>query len=394
MTDPLFIIIVLSVCFTAFIIGRFSATNSQKNRYAADRSSSENKLLISESGKNKLQREIERLRTLNEQYLHFVVLIPETVKQLNSHLTFDEVVSSIIRFTKKILDADCIELYLYDEASQQLQLEAGLGSARDSKMTFSIGEGIIGRAAELQLIVTVEDILFVSGKEDKLLLAAPITANNRLIGALGIGNLKADLSVDVKRLLAMVTDLAGVALLNCKSLSDAQKQANTDSLTGLYNRKYFMERSLDEALRAVNYNLPLSIILFDIDYFKKYNDMNGHAEGDHLLAELGRMLRENTRMINVVARYGGEEFIIMLPDNDKNSAYLYGEKIRSLIESTPFRNREKQPLGFISISGGVATFPGDAETIEGTIKMADVALYKAKEAGRNRILKYEQPGLG
>jgi len=134
--------------------------------------------------------------------------------------------------------------------------------------------------------------------------------------------------------------------------------------------------------------------MFDIDHFKKYNDNNGHAEGDYLLGKLGLLLKENTRGRDITARYGGEEFIVMLPNTDKKGAYLYAEKIRKLIASTAFRHREKQPLGLISISGGIATFPSDSDTIEATVKLADIALYKSKEAGRNRVMCYEPASLG
>jgi diguanylate cyclase (GGDEF)-like protein len=211
---------------------------------------------------------------------------------------------------------------------------------------------------------------------------------NTLIGVIGLGNIK-DATGDEKRMIAMVADLAGVSLQNCATLTSAQEEANTDGLTGLYNRKYFTERSLDEAKKAVSYNFPISVFMLDLDNFKIYNDKNGHAEGDYLLRELSRLLKENTRGRDVIARYGGEEFIVMLPNTDKKGASIYAEKIRGLIESAPFRHRDKQPLGFVSISGGVATFPLDGDTIEATIKAADSSLYKSKESGRNKVTKFE-----
>ena len=377
----------------AFILGRVTGGYGEKNRHAEEIITLEKKVLLAESSKNDLLREIETLKRVNEKYLHFVIRIPETVKKLNSLLTFDETVSSIIRFTKDMIDTDCIELYIYDEQAKQLELEAAFGSNRKSKITVPLGEGVIGRAAETEFITTLEGLQSGASRgNDRIFLGAPITFKSKLIGVLGIGRIK-DYSGDIKRLIAMVADLAGVALQNCESLTTAQKQANTDPLTGLNNRKFFAEKSMEEAQKALSYNFPISIFMFDIDHFKKYNDNNGHAEGDYLLKELSRLLRENTRGSDVLARYGGEEFIALLPNTNKEGAFLYGEKIRGVIESAPFRNREKQPLGFVSISGGVATFPEDAETIEGTIKLADAALYNAKETSRNRVMKYEHFGL-
>lgn len=375
--------------FVFFFIGKNAGSRMEKIGRLEDQKKSEKGIALIESSKNELLREIENLKRLNERYLYFIVRIPETVKNLNSNLTFDETISSIIRFTKDIIDTDCIELYLYNEANKQFELEAAYGSNKKKRITVPYGEGVIGNAAELKIITTRESLLSISKKaDDQIFLGAPIMFRNRLIGVLGIGKIKSSTG-DEKRLIAMIADLAGVSLQNCERLSSAQEEANTDALTGLYSRKYFAERSLDEAQKAISYNFPISIFMFDIDHFKKYNDNNGHAEGDYLLKELARLLKENTRGLDVIARYGGEEFIVLLPNTDKKGAYLYGEKIRSLIESTPFRHREKQPLGFVSISGGVATFPLDGDTIESIIKLADAALYKSKEAGRNRITKYE-----
>jgi diguanylate cyclase (GGDEF)-like protein len=91
----------------------------------------------------------------------------------------------------------------------------------------------------------------------------------------------------------------------------------------------------------------------------------------------------------VIARYGGEEFIVLMPDTDKDGALKYAEKIRKIIENYPFRHREKQPLGYVSVSGGVAAFPFDASSIDAVIRRADEALYESKRSGRNMITKYE-----
>ena len=131
-----------------------------------------------------------------------------------------------------------------------------------------------------------------------------------------------------------------------------------------------------------------SIFLFDIDNFKNYNDTNGHVDGDQLLKELANVLKENTNADDLVARYGGEEFIVLFRDIGKEHAMAYAEKIRKRIEAHPFEHREKQPLGCISISGGVAEYPADGRTVEDVIKHADGALYESKESGRNRIALY------
>lgn len=371
-----------------FFLGRNSGIRSEKASQLNYEKRLNNKIALIESGRDKLLREIENLKRTNEKYLYFVVRVPETVKHLNSSLSFDETVSSIIRFTKDIVNTDTVELYIYRNASNTLELEAAYGSNRKSKINVPYGEGIIGKAAELKTIITRESHSSLKKADDLIFTGAPVMFRNTLIGVIGIGNIK-DATGDEKRMIAMVSDLAGVSLQNCATLSSAQQEANTDALTGLYNRRFFAERSLDEAQKAISYNFPISMFMFDIDNFKVYNDKNGHAEGDYLLRELSRLLKENTRGRDVIARYGGEEFIVMLPNTDKKGAGIYGEKIRGLIESAPFKHKEKQPLGFVSISGGIATFPADGDTIDTIIKLADSALYKSKESGRNKVTKFE-----
>lgn len=224
--------------------------------------------------------------------------------------------------------------------------------------------------------------------DDGIETATPILFRDRLLGVIGLGKIKIR-SGNEKRFIAMVADLAGVSLQNCEYIQAAKEEANTDSLTGLYNRRYFYERAIEAAQKAVDYNFPLSVFIFDIDYFKNYNDINGHAEGDYLLKELSRLLKENSRGMDVIARYGGEEFIALLPNTDKNGGSIYGEKIRRLVENYPFKHREKQPSSCVSISGGIATFPFDGDSIDAVIKHADEALYSSKRSGRNRVTRYE-----
>lgn len=376
-----------------FFMGKAAGSVFEKKRLLNDQKEFEKRLSFSEAKKNDMQRQIDELKKQNDKYIYFVVRIPETVKNLNSCLTFDETISSVIRVTKDLVNTDCIEAYIYNEEKGILTLEAAYGSKRKEAISFAFGEGLIGRAAELKVMLSQESSAPETRVLDgQIMHAAPMIFRGRLIGVLGLGRL-INATGDEKRLIAMVTDLAAVSLQTCERISTAQEEANTDSLTKLYNRKYFAERSIEEVQKALNYNFPISIFMFDIDHFKKYNDQNSHSEGDYLLRELGNLLKMNTRSRDIVARYGGEEFIVMLPNTDRQGAAIYAEKIRKMIETTPFRHREKQPLGIVSVSGGVATFPADADTIEAAIKLADLALYKSKETGRNRVTIFEHSRL-
>ncbi|MDO9288894.1 MAG: GGDEF domain-containing protein [Thermodesulfovibrionales bacterium] len=380
----------LAVSLIAFFLGKKTGGAWEKETRFAEEKKFQRELLISESRKKELQREINDLKQNNEKYLYFLVRLPETVKYLNSNLSFDEIISAILRLTKDLTDTDAIELYIFNKKTQCLDLIAAYGSNKKKSIEINLGDGVIGESASARAMVSKEQIerRLPGHNDENIELGVPILFKTNLIGVLGVGKIKA-YTGNEKRFLAMVADLAAVALQNCEYLTSAKEEAITDALTGLYNKKHFFERALEDAQKALSYNFPLSVFMFDIDHFKKYNDQNGHVEGDVLLKGLSKLLKENTRSTDTIARYGGEEFIVLLPNTEKNNAVLYAEKIRKAIESCPFPHREKQPLGYVSISGGVATFPLDGKSIDSIVKNADKALYESKTSGRNRVTKYE-----
>ena len=252
-TTYILLLVLISVLgmFIFFYLGRNSGIRMEKAGQLDYERKLNNKIALIESGRDKLLSEIENLKRTNEKYLFFVVRVPETVKHLNSSLSFDETVSSIIRFTKDIVNTDTVELYIYKNASNTLELEAAYGSNRKSRISVPCGEGIIGKAAELKQIITKESYPTLKKTDDLVFTGAPVMFRNTLIGVIGLGKIK-DATGEEKRMIAMVADLAGVSLQNCATLSTAQEEANTDALTGLYNRKFFAERALDEAQKAIS----------------------------------------------------------------------------------------------------------------------------------------------
>ena len=159
----------------------------------------------------------------------------------------------------------------------------------------------------------------------------------------------------------------------------------TDPLTRLYNRRYLNERLEEEIQRAKRYDKQLTALLVDIDYFKNYNDLYGHLEGDEVLKEMARLFQDNTRHADIVARFGGEEFVILLPEINKENGRIAAEKLRSKIENVKIKGEEALPDGNLTISIGYATYPQDADNVTDLLDLADKALYMSKESGRNRV---------
>jgi diguanylate cyclase (GGDEF)-like protein len=161
-----------------------------------------------------------------------------------------------------------------------------------------------------------------------------------------------------------------------------ERSAITDGLTGLYNHAYFVQTLRRELQRARRHGLKLSLAIFDLDNFKKVNDRKGHLEGDRVLMKSAALLKETLREIDTAARYGGEEFVVVLPETPRTGAFVVADRIRSRIEQY-FRRRRSAAA--VTISGGVASFPEDADGVEELVRRADQALYRSKAAGKNRI---------
>lgn len=342
-----------------------------------------------------LQAHIEALNDLNGRYLTFMFTIPSIVRRLNASQHFNEVISSIFRLVKEVIFTETVEIYTFDRETDLLLKISPDGEAAGGPCTYTLEEGLIGAAAKDRMLRTKENVPKNRIKQndtdqDKrdMWMAAPIIFNDSLLGVIGIGEVNKPTGNE-GNFMKMIADIAGTVLMNQALFVATKNKAETDPLTGLYNRRYFFQMANLEVEKSIRDYFPISIFLFDIDHFKHYNDTNGHDAGDRLLKELSRVTLEVTRKTSVVARYGGEEFIILLPGIGKEDAFVYADRLRETICSHPFPHGDKQPLGCVSVSGGIASFPTDAGSIKEIISLADIALYKAKSDGRNKVIKHE-----
>lgn len=177
-----------------------------------------------------------------------------------------------------------------------------------------------------------------------------------------------------------------------KELVDIQQKLNelatTDELTGLNNRRYFTVRLEEEFLRTLRDKQPISLIMIDIDFFKKINDTYGHPCGDQVLMQFSKILKQNIRQHDIVARYGGEEFVIGMIRQDIKAAYVMAERIRQDVEENEFKFNDL--MINITCSAGVGSYPetsSDAPQLEALLNEVDAALYYAKRHGRNQVVK-------
>ena len=242
-------------------------------------------------------------------------------------------------------------------------------------------------------------------------VVAPIARESELGGFIDVRCRDgAELHADEIELVWILATQAAVALDNARLHEAIERQAITDGLTGLYNCRYFYERLRQEFKRSVRYGVPLSLLMLDLDDFKLVNERFGRHAGDEVLCNVGRvLLKEIRRDVDLAARYGGEEFAVLLPNTPTVGALaagrretqsapraaltsrggdvagLVGERIRRCVEGTPLVSRPGARPAQVTVSVGVAMWPGDADDGEGLVAAADKALYLAKRLGKNRV---------
>jgi diguanylate cyclase (GGDEF)-like protein len=272
-------------------------------------------------------------------------------------------------------------LLLYDpergEAIEQARIGTARGSRTDLPMVVSAGVGLEGEALSAHEPRVIQ--------APRAMLAVPILREHQLLGLVttvdpedgGFGD------DDIESLSALAVQ-AGVAIENARLHRVVERQAVTDALTGLANRRQFYEVLGREYERAQRFGTPLSLILLDIDDFKQINDSRGHLAGDAVLHGVAATLAELIREIDMAARYGGEEFAILLPQTAQEGAALLAERLRREIASRPIRFGPDEIEG-ITASFGVAAGPEDSMTQIDLIASADAALYQAKRDGKNHV---------
>jgi diguanylate cyclase (GGDEF)-like protein len=226
--------------------------------------------------------------------------------------------------------------------------------------------------------------------ETRSVLCVPIRSGKKIYGILHMASRHRNAFDEEDATLAnAIGEQIGMAVESARLFEEINRLAVTDDLTGLYNIRHLKRVLGEEVKRSIRYVRPLSFIMLDIDFFKIYNDRHGHPRGDEVLRILSGLLQQNTRDVDTVFRYGGEEFSVIIPEVGKQEAYGMAERIRRVIQEHVFPYEEDQPGGNLTVSLGVASLPDDAAEGEQLIDMADRALYRAKQSGRNRVSLYD-----
>lgn len=225
----------------------------------------------------------------------------------------------------------------------------------------------------------------------KSYIALPLAVEEEIIGCISLNSDQPN-AFDAQDLqfFSVIGYQMTATLKHFQRFSSIKNIAIYDILTSLYNRRYFEDRLGVEAQRSFYSGTPLSLVMVDIDHYKKINDTFGHTEGDKILSKIASLLKTSVRKKDTLARYGGEEFVLILPESGLGESYIIAERIRRLVESTPFQVGEVHIN--LTVSLGISNFPThQAKSKEELVRMADLALYEAKRGGRNRACIYNSP---
>jgi len=213
-----------------------------------------------------------------------------------------------------------------------------------------------------------------------------MTAEGRMLGVLHVRSEKPNaFSEEDQQLALAISDQVALALQRALLFEEINRLAVTDPLTGVFNVRRLASVLNDEVSRARRYDRPVSFLMVDVDNLKTYNDSLGHQKGDVVLSQIASIVDSNTRDVDKVFRYGGDEFCVVLPETDSDHAMVVAEKVRRAVSGFHFPGEEEMRDTKLTISIGIATFPEDTDEEEGLIRKADLALYAAKQGGRNSV---------
>jgi len=338
--------------------------------------------LIQDTSKQKdlLSREAEFSRDLNQ-------FLDEESKKIFIRKSFSD-----------FLGAKLFSIFIYDEDEDIYKLFVSNHSEIPQELSVKLEESSIMYDA-----VSKKQPIFIqsfskseykkSGREKyetDTVCVVPLISGDRVIGILTVNDPTFSFydPADFEGRITRISRHLGVSIHNTILYEKVKDLSMRDSMTGLYNFRHFLETLRLEVERARRYNEHLSCIMVDIDNFKTVNDTYGHQIGDEVLKELARSISYSVRASDIPARYGGDEFIIILPRTDKDLTTRLASRLMNLFSGKPIRIPHDEKGIKVTLSMGIAAFPEDTANMDELMKMADEALYQAKNQGKNRIVSY------
>lgn len=320
--------------------------------------------------------------------------IPPTLVNAMVRMFRPEVAVVLVRRRSTITEPDRENrLIVAAISTAQRQMKVG--------MEVRMGEGQLGIAASRQRVMVRKDFeeesalsysVSQASGQPEFDVVAPMISGEDTIGVVAIARPERHYFSE-REMVEMISRLGALTWTNLEAYRNVEIAAEVDGLTGIFNKAALLVKLSEAVFDARNNSEKVSIFLFDIDNFKKYNDENGHLVGDRLLRLLAKLVRDSVRSDDYFGRFGGEEFVLVMSGRSARQAMSAADVIRQRIEEYPFEGEATQPGGRVTISGGVACFPDDADDSVELLRNADTALYEAKNSGRNLVMRAEPTGL-
>jgi diguanylate cyclase (GGDEF)-like protein/PAS domain S-box-containing protein len=322
--------------------------------------------------------------------------LKQALDELASQLDLSQVLRRILVSLKTVLNYDSATLFLRDQ--DKFKVVAARGFQHTSRLinrTFPATDLLL---REIQMVKT--PIILDDARNDPRFekwegsdmvrgwMGIPLIRHDEFIGLMTIDNYNPSAYTQEDASLALsFANSAAIVIENARLFEQTQQMALTDTLLGIFNRRYFYELAQKEFSRSKRYQSPMSIIMIDIDHFKNVNDHYGHLAGDQVLMQFVQRIQEELRTSDILARFGGEEFIILLPETNLGDATQVAERLREVTAQYPFLLVTAQ--AFITISLGVSCFRFTTLSLDHLIDESDKALYEAKQFGRNRVRAWQ-----
>lgn len=347
---------------------------------------SEDRLLSALDKLNERTSELERTHAQLET-------IYETSRSLAELMSFESVVTRALTIAQAVLNYPACELYTWDALAGKLWLQGRIdtfGGERIARHQEAVITDTFRRAIRDGETVRVVDRhigrAILDGHPHRSQLVAPMITEGKIVGLLNIESPNPSaFSEHDERVIDILAASTAMALVNADLHQRMEKLTIIDELTGVYNFRYFRSRLEDERRRAVRYGQPLSLVMVDIDWFKRLNDEHGHETGNVALRELTRIITTCIRDVDILARYGGEEFIIILPQTGVEEAHAIGERIRRNVERAVFGTSATGEPIRLTVSIGISCYPDNGRPEDALVESVDQALYRAKGGGKNLV---------
>lgn len=340
----------------------------------------------------------EFTKGMAQQHYHAMNILLRVPRITGNHADMEISLTTLMDLAAEIAPYDWGLFYLWDDNKNALQLRVSRGLGKSfppllekgnliARWTFQYSKPIFIRENAGKEMERYFSLL----KTDSV-ISIPILVNNRLTAILQLGGCRQRRFEEEDALLVWMLAMQSEALFHNSQTEREflRRMAMTDGLTGLFNRRYFDEQVDREIQRSYRTGKPFVLMMMDVDFFKKYNDRYRHLKGDQALREIAVILKARLRQIDTVSRFGGEEFSVLLPETDEAGGLAVAKHIRLSVKNHSFVGKEKKRDVRMTMSIGCSIFPVDGKEKEELIHRADLALYHAKESGRDQVVLFSQ----